>query len=90
VADIPPRLKEYGQKINAKPGWYLVSGKKGNVELALRKLGQFVVAKENHPTVVIIGNVRTGLWKKAFGVANPDELIKAVESVVNDKEGVTK
>jgi hypothetical protein len=35
--------------------------------------------------ILIIGNERTGLWKKAFGLAKSDELIKVVESVLNDK-----
>jgi hypothetical protein len=34
---------------------------------------------------LIIGNEPTGLWKKAFGMANVAELVKIVESVVNDK-----
>jgi hypothetical protein len=33
----------------------------------------------------IIGNERTGLWKKAFGLAKSEELIKVVDSVINDK-----
>jgi protein SCO1 len=35
--------------------------------------------------IMIIGNERTGLWKKAFGLAKSDELISVVESVLNDK-----
>jgi hypothetical protein len=35
--------------------------------------------------IFIIGNERTGLWKKAFGLAKSDEIVKVVESVLNDK-----
>jgi len=85
LTDTPPRLKDYAQKFGARPGWYFLSGKKENVDFALRKLGQFVEEKNDHTGIIIIGNPRTGLWKKAFGLAKPDELIKVVESVVNDK-----
>ena len=34
---------------------------------------------------LVIGNERTGLWKKAFGLAQDTELMKVVESVLNDK-----
>jgi hypothetical protein len=34
--------------------------------------------------IFLIGNDRTGLWKKAFGLAKSEELMKVVESVVND------
>jgi protein SCO1/2 len=83
--DTPPRLKDYAQKFHAKPGWYFLSGKKENVEFALRKIGQFVENKDGHTSVMIIGNLQTGLWKKAFGLAKPDDLMKVVDSVLNDK-----
>lgn len=90
LTDTPPRLKDYAQKFGARPGWYFLSGKKANVEFALHKLGQFVEEKNDHTGIIIIGNLRTGLWKKAFGLAKPDELIKVVESVVNDKPAASK
>lgn len=85
AVDTPPNLKEYAKKANARPGWYFLTGTKENVEFALRKLGQFVDDKQDHLNIFIIGNERTGLWKKAFGLAKSDELVKVVESVVNDQ-----
>jgi protein SCO1 len=85
TVDTPASLKAYAKKLRAKPGWYFLTGDKKNVDLALYKLGQFVENKENHLNIFIIGNERTGLWKKAFGLARSDELIKVVESVVNDQ-----
>lgn len=84
TVDTPPALKEYAKKLNARPGWYFLTGDKENVEFALKKLGQFVSDKQDHLNIIIIGNERTGLWKKAFGLAQSDELIKVVDSVVND------
>jgi protein SCO1/2 len=85
TVDTPPRLKEYAKKLNARAGWYFLTGDKQNVEFALSKLGQFVSEKQDHLNVFIIGNERTGLWKKAFGLAPSDQLVKVVESVINDK-----
>ncbi|HEX8847848.1 MAG TPA: SCO family protein [Pyrinomonadaceae bacterium] len=85
TVDTPASLKEYAKKLNAGPGWYFLSGDKANVEFALRKLGQYVDDKQNHTNIFIIGNERTGLWKKAFGLARSDELIKVVESVIEDQ-----
>jgi len=90
VVDTPPLLKAWGQKFHARPGWFFLAGKKENVDLALKKLGQFVETRDDHSTLLIIGNERTGLWKKAFGLAKPDDLIKVVDSVMNDKEGEAK
>lgn len=84
VIDTPPKLKEYAKKLNARQGWYFLTGEKQNVDLVLTKLGHFVSDKQYHLNIFIIGNERTGLWKKAFGLASSDELVKVVESVLND------
>jgi len=83
--DTPARLKDYARKFHAGPGWIFLTGKKENIDWALYKLGQYVETKDDHTTVFIVGNERTGLWKKAFGMANVNELVQVVQSVVNDK-----
>jgi protein SCO1 len=85
TVDTPGALKAYAQKLKAKPGWYFLTGDKAGVEFALKKLGQFVEAKESHLNIFIIGNDRTGLWKKAFGLAKSEDIVKVVDSVVNDQ-----
>ena len=90
TVDTPGNLKEYAKKLNARPGWYFLTGEKPNVEFALKKFGQLVANKQDHLNIFIIGNERTGLWKKAFGLASSDELIKVVESVLNDQPTAAK
>ena len=85
TVDTPPKLKAYAKKLNAKPGWYFLTGEKQNVDLVLKKLGQFVADKQDHLNIFIIGNERTGLWKKAFGLAPSDQLVAVVESVLTDQ-----
>jgi protein SCO1/2 len=89
TVDTPAALKDYAKKLNAVPGRLFLTGQKANVDLALRKLGQYVEQREQHTNIFIIGNERTGLWKKAFGLAQADELIKIVESVLNDTPATT-
>lgn len=83
--DTPTRLKDYAQKYKARPGWYFLTGKKQSADVALRKIGMFVEDKDDHSTIIIIGNLQTGLWKKAMGLAKAEDLIKVVESVLDDK-----
>jgi protein SCO1 len=85
TVDTPAELKAFGKKFHARPGWYFLTGSKENVNFILKKLGQFVENKNDHLNIVIIGNNTTGLWKKAFGLAKSEELVKVVESVINDK-----
>jgi protein SCO1 len=84
--DTPARLKSFAKQFKAQPGWVFLTGKREDVERALRKLGQFVEDKSDHSNVVLIGNDRTGLWKKAFGVARAPDLINVVSSVLDDHQ----
>ena len=90
ATDTVPVLREYAKHYNARPGWYFLGGQRENVELALRKLGQFVEVRENHTNIMIIGNERTGLWKKAFALADAPSLITVVNSVLSDRSEPTK
>jgi protein SCO1 len=82
--DTPEKLREYAKQFHAQPGWHFVTGSEENLRLALSKLGMNVADREAHANTIIIGNDRTGLWKKAFGLAQEDELIRIVESVLHD------
>ena len=83
--DTPPVLKKFATTNKAETNWFFLTGDKPNVDLVLKKFGLYADKKEDHLTIIIIGNVRTGLWKKAFGLAKPDELISVVRSVLDDK-----
>ncbi len=87
--DTPTLLKAYAKKLNAKQGWYFLTGDKESIDFILKKLGQFVDDKNDHLNIFLIGNDRTGLWKKAFGLAKSEELMKIVESVLNDPGAAT-
>ncbi len=83
--DTPASLKAYARKFNAKPDWNFMTGDEKDVDLVLKKIGQYVEQKADHLNIFVIGNERTGLWKKAFGLAKSEELLTVVESVLNDK-----
>jgi protein SCO1 len=83
--DTPDKLKAHAEQYHALPGWYFLTGDKTNLYTALAKLGHRVQAKEDHSNVFIIGNDSTGLWKKAMGLAPAAEIIRIVETVLNDK-----
>lgn len=85
VTDTPERLMQYATAYHAKPGWHFLSGKKENVDWALYKIGQYTENKLDHVNIIIMGNERTGLWKKAFGLASAPELINLFKSILNDK-----
>jgi len=85
--DTVPKLKEYATRYGAREGWYFLSGATANVEYALGRLGQLVDDPDDHSTVFLVGNARTGLWKKVFGLADGAEIIRLVQEVVDDTGG---
>ena len=85
--DTPARLKEYAARFAARPGWRFLTGRPEDDETVLRQLGQWVETPESHQNLILLGNDRTGLWKKAFGLAPESELLTIVDSVVDDRGG---
>jgi protein SCO1/2 len=85
--DTPGMLKDYADRFHAKRGWYFLSGDRENVDIALHKLGQYTEVRENHSTIVLIGNVSTRLWKKVNGLAPAGDIIKVLDGVMADTGG---
>ena len=83
--DTSDKLKAHAEQYHARPGWYFLTGEIKNLQIALTKLGHRVAAREDHSNIFIIGNDSTGLWKKAMGLAPPAEIIRIVDTVLNDK-----
>jgi protein SCO1/2 len=82
--DTPAKLKQYAHSLHARPGWTFLTGSKTNVDFINTKLGQYVADKNLHINIIVVGNLKTGLWKKAFGLAKAEELYTVIESVMND------
>ena len=80
VRDTPQRLKAYSAKHRAGDGWLWLTGEKGDVEDVLTGLGAYTPSFEDHPSMVLIGDGRTGEWKRLFGFPNPDRIVQ----IVND------
>lgn len=78
--DTPARLKAYANKHRVQEGWTWLTGPKPTMDDVLTGLGAFSVSFEDHPAMVIVGDGRTGEWKRMFGFPNPDRIM----SVVNE------
>lgn len=82
VVDTPPRLKAWGGKFKAGPGWTFVTGKKPEVDKLLRSLGVAPGQKEDHPPLVVIGNDATGKWTRLYGLSPATRLVELIEEMI--------
>jgi protein SCO1/2 len=78
-------IQQYAKILGAREGWYFLSGEEENLKFALQRLGLAVENKESHSPLFLIGNLRTGMWKKAVGLASGEELVTIVNSVLEDE-----
>jgi protein SCO1/2 len=85
TVDTQAKLKKYAAEWKARPGWTFLTGSEEEVDAALKKLGLSVEDPSTHQNLILVGNDRTGLWKKLFGLAKPDEITSLIEGVVNDR-----
>src|SRR4029077_48173 len=72
--DTPVELKAYAEKFHAGPGWLFLTGKKADIDVVRKKLGQAARAGENdttdHSTSLMIGNTATGQWIRDSSMDN--------------------
>ncbi|HEV7522251.1 MAG TPA: SCO family protein [Candidatus Angelobacter sp.] len=66
--DTPQKLKEYAKKFHTGPGWLFLTGKKEDIELIRRRLGQAASPDQNklsdHSTSLVIGDEPSGQWMR--------------------------
>ena len=75
--DSPQALKKYAQEQSADvPGWTYLTGKKGDIDLILRRLGQWSAAVESHSTQLIAWSFVTDRGRKMMP-SLPPEMIAA-------------
>lgn len=79
--DSPQILKDYANSFHASPQWTFVTGKKENIDWVLYKLGAYTEKKDEHYSLLIIGNETTGEWKKVFALAKPEEIALVLKEV---------
>jgi cytochrome oxidase Cu insertion factor (SCO1/SenC/PrrC family) len=78
VTDTPERLKAWGEKFKAGPGWTLVTGAKPQVDELLRALSASAARREDHTPTVLIGNEAAGQWTRAYGLTSPAKLVQII------------
>jgi cytochrome oxidase Cu insertion factor (SCO1/SenC/PrrC family) len=92
LTDTPERLKAWGAKFKAGPGWTFVTGDKQEIDRLLNALGASVSRREDHSPAVVVGNDLKGVWTRTYGLARPAQLVGLIMDVIEGKvdESLTK
>ncbi len=86
--DTPERLRDYAAKFGAGPGWIWLTGPKSAVDRVLFGLDAFNADIVDHPSVVLIGDGRSGYWTRHFGIPAPDDIIARLDELVAARNAV--
>jgi protein SCO1/2 len=82
LTDTPRRLKSWGAKFGARPGWTLVTGSKAEMDRLLRALTGDPSGVSEHSSVVFIGDYDRGVWVRADGLDDPARLIQTLDTTL--------
>lgn len=81
ATDTPERMKVWGQKFGAAPGWTLVTGDRNEITRLLKALGVYTADINDHSPLVLVGNDAKGEWTRAYGLAAPAKVAELIDGV---------
>jgi protein SCO1 len=87
LTDIPPRLKQYAARWEARPGWIFLTGGKPNVDQVLTGLGLYTANFADHPPTFLVGDGKTGEWTRFYGFATPEQLMERITELTGKRAG---
>lgn len=77
--DTPARLKSYATKLRAGDSWLWLTGRQQTVIEVLEELGAYTPNFADHPSMVLVGDGRSGQWSRFLGFPAADQIIKKVD-----------
>ena len=83
--DTPGQLKDYASRFATTAHWYWLTGTVPDVKQALRAFNVPVFGKpDDHPPIMMAGNVQTGEWKRWVGIPDPHDVGKTALMMVGE------
>ena len=78
TVDTPERLRDFAEKFKAGPGWTFVTGEKTEIDSLLQRLGAGVGNKNDHTSMILIGNDPADVWTRTYGLSSPSVIMKVI------------
>ena len=77
-ADSAQKLKTWLTQFGAKQGWTFVTGDKSEIDRISRALTGDQARKGDHSPAMFIGNYDKGVWKRVYGLTEPERLTRLI------------
>lgn len=82
VTDTPERLAEYADRFGADSGWLWLTGDYPAIVDVLTGLDVYTPDFRDHPPVILIGDGRSGEWRRFYGFPPPERLVGRVKTLL--------
>jgi protein SCO1 len=79
--DTPEKLQAYAEPFDVGSGWLFLTGKRADIDVIRRKLGELSRTKAEHKAEVWLGNDRTGEWARDSAMSDPTLLTMNIRSM---------
>jgi protein SCO1/2 len=73
--DTPKVMRDYLNRYRAKPGWDFLTGKREDIDKAMRAFGAYIPNKMAHYPLTLIRDRKTGKWIRIFGLMSSSEFM---------------
>ena len=77
--DTPPRLKNYAEKLGARDGWVWLTGDRRTITEVLREFGAYTPNFTDHPSMVLVGDGKSGKWIRFVGFPSATQIVNKVD-----------
>jgi cytochrome oxidase Cu insertion factor (SCO1/SenC/PrrC family) len=83
--DTPGAMKAFMNKLQVDENrWLFLTGEKRNLDLIVKRLGQYANQIEAHSTLMLAGNDRTRHWIRVMPMASPSGVAQQLQALVDD------
>lgn len=84
--DTSHRLLSYSKKFNSGKGWSWLTGDKKMVDRVNRILGAYTPSFEDHPAMVLVGDLKSSNWYRYIGFPPPADITKKVHELLSNRK----
>jgi len=81
LRDSPARLKDYSDRLQARDGWYWLTGSKTDVDDVLRAMGAYTPNFEDHPSMILVGDSGADTWSRYVGFPGAKLILNKIDEL---------